>query len=363
MVCDRPKNKTMADLINKLYINNNLSNEELLWLLDNIDEEGRVHLFSLSRKTRDKYYGRNIYLRGLIEFTNYCRRECRYCGINRYNEKVNRYRLTKEELIETCEKGRDLGFNTFVLQGGEDMFFTDERLVDIVTSMKKVAPDCAITLSIGEREFNTYRILKDAGVDRFLLRHETINKELYRWLHPESQLDSRIDCLKNLKSLGYQVGTGFMVGLPWYTNKDYVKDLRFIKDFEPDMVGIGPFIPHEDTSLKDYKAGTVEKTVLMLSLIRLLNPKILLPATTALASVGEDGRCRGLEAGANVIMPNLTPNIHRKDYSIYNNKKSSDSESAEALKMIKYELSLYGYEVDLSIGHSKMRDVYSIKNM
>lgn len=352
------KNKKMISLINKLYLENDLSDEELLWLLDNIDEDGREYLFSLSKETRDRYYGRKVYLRGLIEFTNFCRRECRYCGINAYNEKVNRYRLTKEEIVETCERGRDLGFNTFVLQGGEDMFFTDERLIDIITSMKKIAPKSAITLSIGERDYSTYKALKEAGVNRFLLRHETTNKELYRWLHPKSQLDSRIECLKNLKSLGYQAGTGFMVGLPWYTNKDYVRDLRFIKEFVPDMVGIGPFIPHKDTTLRDYKAGTVEKTILMLSLIRLLHPKILLPATTALASIGKDGRYRGLEVGANVIMPNLTPNIHRGDYSLYNNKKSSGSESAEALKMIQDELLSYGYEADLSVGHSKMKDSY-----
>lgn len=358
---DESKKKYIVKLIAKLYIENNLDDSELLWLLNNIDKDGKEYLFSLSQDTRNKHYGKSVYMRGLIEFTNYCKRECRYCGINRYNKNITRYRLTKKDIIETCLKGRNMGFNTFVLQGGEDMFFSDKMICDIVSSIKKSISDCAVTLSIGERSYDSYKAFKEAGADRFLLRHETTNEDLYRWLHPFSHLGSRLKCLSNLKKLGFQTGTGFMVGLPWYTNKDYVKDLRFMKNLQPEMVGIGPFIPHHDTNLNYYKAGDIETTVLMLSLIRLLLPKVLLPATTALGTISTEGRKRGLDVGANVIMPNLTPKVYRGDYSLYDNKKSTGSESVEALKMIKRELEDYGYIADMSRGDSKMCKKHKVK--
>ena len=348
------KKAVIEKISDLLYENHDASDEDLIWLIENIDEEGRKYLYSRSKALRDRYYGNKVYLRGLVEFTNYCKRECRYCGINAFNKKANRYRLTKEEILSSCEAGRSLGYSTFVLQGGEDPYFNDERMTDIVKSIKEKYPECAVTLSIGERSYESYKALREAGADRFLLRHETTNTELYRWLHPMSEFSSRRDCLINLKKLGFQTGAGFMVGLPWYSSKDYVSDLRFIKNLEPEMVGIGPYITHEDTEMHYYKSGDLETTLLMLSLVRMLLPKVLLPATTALATIEEDGRQRGLDIGCNVIMPNLSPKNHRKDYSLYNNKKSSGSESAEALKMIVDEIESYGYECDMGRGDSKM---------
>lgn len=355
LINDGLSNEDIAKkLMDILYAENNLCDEDLAWLIDNLDEKGKKYLFSLSKKLRDKYYGNKVYLRGLIEFTNYCKRECRYCGINVFNKNVNRYRLTKDEIMKSCLLGEKLGYNTFVLQGGEDPYYTDEMYVDIVKSIKSLIPDCAVTLSIGEKSYDSYKTLKEAGVDRFLLRHETTNEELYRWLHPLSEFRTRKKCLEDLKSLGYQTGAGFMVGLPWYTTKDYVADLRFIKNLEPEMVGIGPYITHKDTQMNHYKSGDLDTTILMLSLVRMLLPRVLLPATTALSSIDPNGREYGLNVGCNVIMPNLSPEDHRGDYSLYNDKKSSGSESAQALKLIKDQLKDFGYDCDMGRGDSKM---------
>ncbi|MEG0249531.1 MAG: [FeFe] hydrogenase H-cluster radical SAM maturase HydE [Peptostreptococcus sp.] len=347
----------VTKLIDILYLENDLCDEDLAYLIDNINEDGKKYLFEHSKKLRDKYYGNKVYLRGLIEFTNYCKRECKYCGINVFNKKANRYRLTKEEIIKSCLLGEKLGYNTFVLQGGEDPHYTDEMYVDIVKSIKSLIPGCAVTLSIGEKSYETYKLLKEAGVDRFLLRHETTNEDLYRWLHPLSEFSTRKKCLEDLKSLGYQTGAGFMVGLPWYRTKDYVKDLRFIKNLEPEMVGIGPYITHKDTQMNHYESGDLDTTILMLALVRMLLPKVLLPATTALGTIDYDGREAGLNVGCNVIMPNLSPEDHRDDYSLYNDKKSSGSESAQALKLIKDQLKDFGYVCDMARGDSKMLTV------
>ena len=360
---EKGKKYIQKSIIEKLYKDNDASDKDLIWLIDNIDKEGKEEIFEKSKALRDKYYGKKVYMRGLIEFTNYCKRECRYCGINAYNKKAIRYRLTKEEILKCCENGRELGYSTFVLQGGEDPYFKDEVMVDIVKAIKERYKGCAVTLSIGERSYESYKTLREAGVDRFLLRHETVNEELYRWLHPKSEFETRKKCLLNLKKLGYQTGAGFMVGLPWYTTKDYVGDLRFIKNLQPEMVGIGPYITHQDTSMKDYKSGDLETTILMLSLVRILLPKVLLPATTALGTISKYGRKAGLDVGCNVIMPNLSPENHRKDYSLYNNKKSSGSESAEALKLIINEIESYGYECDMGRGDSKMIESSLEKNL
>nr|WP_314276885.1 [FeFe] hydrogenase H-cluster radical SAM maturase HydE [uncultured Peptostreptococcus sp.] len=348
--------KKVYKLINQLYCEHNLGEEDLTYIIKNMNEEIKEYLVELAYKTRNKYYGKFVYLRGLIEYTNFCKRECKYCGINAYNKSAKRYRMNKFEIIDTCRLGYNLGFRTFVLQGGEDPYFTDKRICDIVKSIKKIFPDVAITLSLGEREEKSYRAMKEAGADRFLLRHETANPKLYRWLHPFSNLDSRLKCLNSLKQVGFQTGAGFMVGLPWYTDRDYARDLVFLKELKPEMIGIGPFIPHSSTSMKDYEPGSLDKTIVMLALLRLLLPKVLLPATTALASIGACGRKYGLDAGANVIMPNLTPLDYRGDYSLYNNKKSTGSESAESLNLIKQELESYGYMADMSRGDSKMCD-------
>lgn len=350
------KNKSFKEnyLIEKLFLENDLKDEELLWLIDNISNEKKEYLFSLSRKTRDSVYGKSVYLRALIEFTNYCKRECMYCGINRYNKNVKRYRILKEEILQTCLNASKLGFKTFVLQGGEDSYFNDEILTDIISSIKNLKPSCAVTISLGERSFESYKLLKEAGADRYLLRHETTNECLYKFLHKFSTLESRINCLKNLKKLKFQTGAGFMVGLPFYKTLDYVRDLRFLKNLQPHMIGIGPFISHKDTLLKNFKNGSVETTLLMLSLIRLLLPKVLLPATTAVSTLDCFGRKKALDVGCNVIMPNITPKFERENYTLYDNKKITGAESAQEIENIKKELLSYGYVCDMSRGDSKM---------
>lgn len=340
--------------IDQLYETNDLEEEALTYILDHIEEKDIPYLQQKALQTKEKFYGKKIYLRALIEFTNFCKRECQYCGINAYNQKVERYRLSKEEILETCEEGKRLGFHTFVLQGGEDSYFADEVLLDLVQTIKERYPEFALTLSVGERSYESYKTLKEGGVDRFLLRHETINPEVYQKLHPRSRLESRIECLQNLKQLGYQAGAGFMVGLPGYQNKDYAKELRFLKDFQPHMVGIGPFIPHQDTAMRNESSGSVEKTIVILALVRLLLPKVLLPATTALGTVSEDGRLRGFASGANVIMPNLTPVRFRDKYSLYNGKKNIGEEAAEGLRKSKKMMEDNGYEADMGRGDSKV---------
>ena len=303
------------EIIEKLYKNNDATREELLYLLDNIDEKSKELLIHRAHETRMKHYGKKVYMRGLIELTSYCKKDCLYCGLRRNNKNADRYRLTLEEVMECVRKGDALGYKTFVLQGGEDAYFTDERMVEIIKAIKSEFPDNAITLSLGERSHESYQKMYDAGADRYLLRHESASKELYESIHPEEPFEVRRNCLKDLKEIGYQAGAGFMVGIPNQTNEDLVNDLRFVKEFEPAMCGIGPFIPHKDTPLKDYEHGSLEKTIICLAITRLLLPKVLLPATTALSSIDAGGREAGLKAGGNVIMPNLSPMSVRKKYS------------------------------------------------
>ena len=296
------------ELADKLETEGNLTDDELKAVLlfdaPGFDE----YLAGKARAVREKHYGKEVYLRGLIEFTNYCKNNCYYCGIRRGNANAERYRLSEDLILSCCDMGYELGFRTFVLQGGEDPYYTDELVVSIVSAIKERHPDCAVTLSIGEREKESYQKFFDAGAERYLLRHETADKAHYGMLHPdELSFDHRMQCLKNLKEIGYQVGTGMMVGSPYQTTEHLVKDLRFLKDFGPEMVGMGPFIPHHDTCFADSPAGTVEMTVRLLAVIRLLLPDVLLPATTALGTIDPIGREKGLLAGANVIMPNLSP--------------------------------------------------------
>ena len=342
----------MKKLADKLYREGNLSDEELLSLIKS--GEDAEYLFSLAREKREAVYGKDVYIRGLIEISCYCRNNCYYCGIRNGNNKAERYRLAPEEIILTAEKGYALGFRTFVLQGGEDAFYTDETVEYIIKAIKKKFPDAAITLSLGERSYESYKRLKEAGADRYLLRHETADKTHYEMLHPgEMSFEKRMKALEDLKELKYQVGCGFMVGSPFQTDEHIVKDLRFIKEFSPHMVGIGPFIPHSATPFKDKPPGTVEKTLYLLAVIRLLLPEVLLPATTALGSLEKDGRERGILAGANVVMPNLTPPDQREKYSLYNNKLSTGCESAEGLSALKDKILKTGYEIVISRGDSK----------
>jgi len=341
----------ILEIAKKLVNEHDLRSEELLHLIQNADDETKEYLRSEARKAADKVFGNKVFIRGLIEFTNYCRCDCFYCGIRRSNDTVQRYRLDKETILECCKEGYEAGLRTFVLQGGEDGYFTDERLCDIVASIKKNHPDCAVTLSVGERSRESYQKLYDAGADRFLLRHETADCDHYAVLHPQNQtLENRMNCLRDLKEIGYQVGCGFMVGSPGQTDECIVKDLRFIKDFEPQMVGIGPFLPAQHTPFEKKSAGSAEKTLFLLSIVRLLIPNVLLPATTALGTAEKDGRLKGILHGSNVVMPNLSPTGVRKLYNLYDNKLSSGAEAAENIALLDKSFKTVGYEVAVSRG-------------
>jgi biotin synthase len=337
-------------IIEKLYETNDATKEELLYLLDNIDDESKKLLMKRAHETRMKYYGNKVYMRGLIELTSFCQKDCLYCGLRRHNKEAQRYRLNLDEVLECVRKGDKLGYKTFVLQGGEDAYFTDEKIIEIIKAIKSEFPHNAITLSLGERSYESYKKLYDAGADRYLLRHESASKDLYESIHPGEPFEKRRNCLRNLKEIGYQSGAGFMVGIPNQTNSDLVNDLRFVKEFEPAMCGIGPFIPHKDTPLKDYDHGSLETTVICLSIVRLLLPNVLLPATTALSSIDKHGREEGLKAGGNVIMPNLSPMPVREKYSLYDNKAYILDEDAEYRVMIEKKINEAGFEIEVSRG-------------
>jgi biotin synthase len=317
---------------------------ELLKLADNQDVVAQ--LADEAVRLRKKNYGNKVFTRGLIEFTNYCKNNCYYCGIRRGNQHARRYRLTKDEILACCVNGYELGFRTFVLQGGEDPFYTDEKMVDIIGTIKKKYPDCALTLSIGEKSYESYKAYKEAGADRFLLRHETATEEHYRMLHPvEMSLDNRKKCLYELKELGYQVGAGFMVGSPGQTIDNLAEDLMFLQKLKPQMVGIGPFIPHHETQFAAEPAGSVDMTLYLLSIIRIMLPHVLLPATTALGTLDPKGRERGLSVGANVVMPNLSPVKNRKQYELYDNKICTGEEAAECRGCLGNRVASVGYEL------------------
>ena len=347
----------LKQLIDRLEGSRDLSDAEFTELLLCEDSEVTDYLAEKARGVREKIYGKEVYLRGLIEFTNYCKNNCKYCGIRCGNKNAERYRLSKEEILSCCDIGYELGFRTFVLQGGEDPYFNDDRMVDIVSAMRKSHPDCAITLSIGEREKESYQKLFDAGANRYLLRHETADKAHYEYLHPkEMSYDHRMQCLRDLKEIGYQVGCGMMVGSPGQKTEHYIKDLRFMQEFKPEMVGIGPFIPHHDTEYAGEKAGTVEMTLKLLSIIRLILPEVLLPATTALGTIDPTGREKGILAGANVVMPNLSPGNVREKYLLYDNKICTGDEAAECIRCMAQRVSKVGYTVVQSRGdHIKYR--------
>ncbi len=342
----------MKALIDKLHQYNNLSGGEMLDLLENLDEDIRKYLISKAHETRVKHYGKKVFMRGLIEFTNYCRRNCKYCGLRVSNKKVQRYRLSFEQIIATCEQGYRLGYRTFVIQGGEDEFYNDDNIISIVKKIKTKFPTCAVTLSLGEKSYESYKKYYDAGAERYLLRHETASEELYDSLHPGMSFRERVQCLYNLKEIGYQVGAGFMVGLPNQTNRDYVQDLQFLQELQPHMVGIGPFIPHKDTPLAKETRGTLDKTITLLAIIRMLLPEVLLPATTALGTIDPFGREMGLKAGANVVMPNLSPVEVRDKYALYDDKVCTGEEAAECRECIDNRIMQAGFETDMSRGDS-----------
>ncbi len=328
-----------------------MSKDEFVYLIENRDEKSAEYLFSLARKVREEHYGKEVFIRGLIEFSNYCKNDCYYCGIRKSNLNAQRYRLTVKDILECCKEGYELGFRTFVLQGGEDGYYSDEMLCDIISKIKEDFSDCAITLSIGEKSRESYQQYFDAGADRFLLRHETANDEHYSRLHPENlSAENRKRCLNDLKEIGYQVGTGFMVGSPYQTAENLAEDLVFIKELQPDMVGIGPFIPHKDTQFKDEQAGSLELTLFMLGLIRLMLPTVLLPSTTALGTINPQGREKGILAGANVVMPNLSPVSVRAKYMLYDNKICTGDESAQCRVCLEKRMESIGYHTVVSRG-------------
>ncbi|MBO4901361.1 MAG: [FeFe] hydrogenase H-cluster radical SAM maturase HydE [Lachnospiraceae bacterium] len=331
--------------LEKLAAGEALTKEEYLRLIKD-RESVRDEAADLAVRTRQRYYGNKVFIRGLIEFTNICKNNCYYCGIRAGNTAAERYRLMPEEILSCAGKGYELGFRTFVLQGGEDPYYTDEILLSVVRSLKETYPDCALTLSVGERSRESYRLLKEAGADRYLLRHETVNAKHYAALHPaDMHYGNRMACLKTLKELGYQTGAGFMVGSPGQTDEDLADEMLFLRELKPEMVGIGPFIPHKDTPFAKEQAGSAELTVFLLSLIRLTLPDVLLPATTALGTADPMGREKGILSGANVLMPNLSPAGVREKYLLYDNKICTGDEAAACIACLKARIAKTGCEI------------------
>lgn len=339
------------EIIDRLQKEEDIDLASLKILLAMTDEESISYLGQKARETAQSIYGNQVYIRGLIEFTNYCKNDCYYCGIRRSNCKAERYRLTREQILSCCENGYGLGFRTFVLQGGEDGYFTDEKICGLVSDIKSRYPDCAVTLSIGEQSKRSYQAYFDAGADRYLLRHETADEAHYRKLHPpELTLSNRKRCLHDLKEIGFQTGCGFMVGSPYQTIETIFEDLMFIKELRPEMVGIGPFIPQKDTPFGEKTAGTLDMTLRLLSIIRLLHKGVLLPATTALGTIHPKGRERGILAGANVVMPNLSPVSVREKYKLYDNKICTGDEAAECRYCMEKRMESIGYRVAVARG-------------
>lgn len=340
----------MNNLVDKLFETGDLSDDELKILIES--DEFNEPLAEAADIRRRENYGDKVYIRGLIEFTNYCRNNCYYCGIRRDNKKAERYRLTKDEILLCCDEGYRLGFRTFVMQGGEDPYYTDEMICDIVSKIKSRYPDCAVTLSIGEKPKESYQAFFDAGADRYLLRHETADPEHYGKLHPEAMsLENRKECLFDLKEIGYQVGSGFMVGSPYQTTENLISDLRFLQKLQPDMIGIGPYITHADTPFAEFKSGNVMLTLRLVSILRLMFPYALIPSTTALGTIHPQGRELGLKAGANVVMPNLSPVSVRKLYSLYENKICTGEEAAQCRGCLERRVESAGYKIVTDIGN------------
>ncbi len=345
----------IRDIVDDIENNCDITYEQLESLLTSEDVEGIKYLHSKAREVADKIYGKDVYIRGLIEFTNYCKNDCLYCGIRHSNRNVSRYRLTDEQILDCCKNGYELGFRTFVLQGGEDPYYTDDRVCQLIKNIKTRYPDCAVTLSIGEKSKDSYKRFFDAGADRYLLRHETANEEHYNSLHPqEMSLSTRKECLYNLKEIGFQVGCGFMVGSPNQTIQTLYEDLKFIKELQPHMVGIGPFISQHDTPFADKPSGTLEQTLRLLSIIRLIHPQVLLPSTTALGTIHPQGRELGIKAGGNVVMPNLSPTDVREKYQLYDNKICTGDEAAECKNCMANRMKSIGYQVVTARGDSKV---------
>ncbi|MFI3322040.1 MAG: [FeFe] hydrogenase H-cluster radical SAM maturase HydE [Rikenellaceae bacterium] len=341
----------MLTTINKLKNNRSLSSEEYRQILLSSDRELFLSLQKEARDVALENFGNRIYIRGLIEISNHCRNNCYYCGIRAANRDIERYRLDIKTILECCRSGYELGFRTFVLQGGEDRAQSDDWMVECTRKIRNEFKDCAITLSIGEKTKEVYQRFYDAGANRYLLRHETICSDHYSKLHPKNMnIESRIEALESLKEVGFQVGTGIMVGSPYQTINNIVEDIKFIENFKPQMIGIGPFIPHKSTPFATDKSADIELTLKLLSIFRLISPKALIPSTTALSSLAEDGRERGILSGANVVMPNLSPSEQRSKYSLYNNKAAFGVEAAEGLRKLEQRFEAIGYTISYERG-------------
>ncbi len=344
----------MDAILGRLAAGARLREPEFRQLLEARSGGLAAELATLARQKREAVYGREVYIRGLIEISNICKNDCYYCGIRRSNRRVSRYRLTPEEILACCDEGSRLGFRTFVLQGGEDGWYTDEILCSLIRAIKERHSDCAVTLSLGERSYESYRRLREAGADRYLLRHETYDRRHYEAIHPpELSWENRQRCLRDLRALGYQVGCGFMVGSPGQGCGELARDLAFLQEFQPEMCGIGPFIPQKDTPFGGEPAGSVELTLYLLSIIRLICPDTLLPATTALGTLDPMGREKGILAGANVVMPNLSPPAVRKQYALYDNKLSDGAESAQCVAELRGRMEAIGYQIVAHRGDCK----------
>ena len=339
-------------MIEQLSRNHDLSDSELSALLETAEYD--EILFQAADKVRREVYGTDVYIRGLIEISSYCKNDCYYCGIRRGNEKAGRYRLREDEILSCCEAGYSLGFRTFVLQGGEDSYYTDDMLCGIVAKIKSKYPDCAVTLSLGEKPYESYKSYFDAGADRYLLRHETANEEHYRMLHPDNmRIENRKNCLWNLKEIGYQVGSGFMVGSPYKTTGNLVEDIRFLQELKPAMIGIGPYIAHQDTPFARFKSGSLDLTLRLIAILRLMFPYALISSTTALGTIAPNGRELGLRAGANVVMPNLSPVSVRSLYKLYDNKICTGEDAAECRECLERRVESAGYRIAVHRGDMK----------
>lgn len=356
---EHTNNERMLFLIDKLEREHHLSLEEYEYLLRYRSPLTAKILAERAVAVRQQIYGKMVYVRGLIEISNICKNDCLYCGIRKSNHCCERYRLSEQEILMCCREGYELGFRTFVLQGGEDAYFSDERVCRLIRKIKSLYPDCALTLSLGERSRESYQRMYEAGADRYLLRHETADREHYQSLHPAGMsFENRMRCLWNLKEIGYQTGCGFMVGSPGQTETVLAKDLKFIENFHPDMCGIGPFIPHNATPFADRDAGTAKLTCYLLSIIRLIHPEVLLPSTTALGTIDPGGREKGILAGANVVMPNLSPVAVRKKYELYDNKICTGDESAQCRSCMERRMASIGYEIVTDRGDVRKEGKY-----
>ena len=343
----------MKCIIDRLREKHKLEPEQYRALLTMRDPQDVEYLMSQAREVAQLKFGKHVFLRGLIELSNVCRNDCLYCGIRRSNHQVARYTLTREQVLACCEQGYEIGFRTFVLQGGEWGEEQSKWIAGLITEIRQHWPDCAITLSLGEHPKETYALWREAGADRYLLRHETHNSRLYGLLHPKGMtIGNRLQCLDWLKQLEFQVGAGIIVGSPFQSLKTIVEDIQYLIEFQPHMIGIGPFIPHHDTPLRRFPAGSVEMTARLYAIMRLALPQALIPSTTAMASLSPNGRLRGILSGANVVMPNLSPEDNRKQYSLYDNKASLGAESAQGIRALADELATIDYSIDWSRGDS-----------